>query len=55
MQYDILIVGGGMVGGSLASALAQQPFKVGVVEAVPPAAMIVLWHCLSARAESSRA
>ncbi len=38
MHYDILIVGGGMVGGSLASALAEQPFKIGVIEAVPPAA-----------------
>ncbi len=37
MHYDILIVGGGMVGGSLASALAEQPFRIGVIEAVPPA------------------
>ncbi len=38
MHYDILIVGGGMVGASLASALAEQPLRIGVVEAVPPAA-----------------
>lgn len=38
MHYDILIVGGGMVGASLASALAEQPFRIGVIEAVPPAA-----------------
>ena len=34
-HYDLLIIGGGMVGASLACALANQPLRVGVVEAVP--------------------
>lgn len=33
--FDILIVGGGMVGGTLAAALAGGPWKIGVVEARP--------------------
>jgi 2-octaprenyl-6-methoxyphenol hydroxylase len=33
--FDILIVGGGMVGGTLAAALAGSPWKVGVIEARP--------------------
>jgi 2-octaprenyl-6-methoxyphenol hydroxylase len=37
-QYDIVIAGGGMVGGSLAVALAGLPLRTLVVEAVPPAA-----------------
>lgn len=34
-DYDVLIIGGGMVGASLACALASQPLRIGVVEAVP--------------------
>src|SRR5690242_4477810 len=34
-QFDVLIVGGGLVGASLAAALAPLPIKVAVVEAVP--------------------
>ncbi len=33
--YDILIVGGGLVGGTLAAALAGSPWRVGVIEAKP--------------------
>jgi 2-octaprenyl-6-methoxyphenol hydroxylase len=33
--YDVLIAGGGLVGASLAAALAPLPLKVAVVEAVP--------------------
>ncbi|MGB5621731.1 MAG: FAD-dependent oxidoreductase, partial [Gammaproteobacteria bacterium] len=36
-SYDIVIVGGGMVGASLATALAPLPLRVAVVEALPPA------------------
>jgi len=35
-QYDVLIVGGGMVGLTLACALGQQAFKVAVIEAFEP-------------------
>ncbi len=34
-RYDILIVGSGLVGGTLASALGDQPLDVGIVEAAP--------------------
>jgi len=34
-EYDLLIVGGGLVGASLAAALAPLPFKIAMVEAVP--------------------
>jgi 2-octaprenyl-6-methoxyphenol hydroxylase len=33
-HYDVLIVGGGLVGASLAAALAPMPFTIGVIEAV---------------------
>jgi 2-octaprenylphenol hydroxylase len=36
MKYDIIIIGGGMVGLTLACALGQQQFKVAVVEAYQP-------------------
>jgi len=34
-DYDVLIVGGGMVGASMACALANQPLTVGIIEAIP--------------------
>jgi 2-octaprenyl-6-methoxyphenol hydroxylase len=37
-DYDILIIGGGLVGASLACALAPSGLRLGVVEAVPAAA-----------------
>ncbi len=35
-QFDVVIAGGGLVGGSLAIALAQTDCRVALVEAVPP-------------------
>ena len=35
VDYDIVIVGGGMVGASLAHALKPTGFRLGLVEAVP--------------------
>ena len=35
-EYDIVIAGGGMVGASLACALANKPFRIALIEAVSP-------------------
>ena len=35
IDFDLLIVGGGMVGASLACALGNSPLKIGVLEATP--------------------
>src|SRR3989344_833960 len=37
-DYDILIIGGGLVGASLACALRASELRIGVIEAVPLAA-----------------
>lgn len=37
-SFDVLIAGGGMVGASLALALAPQGWRIGIIEAVPPKA-----------------
>ncbi|NOY71339.1 MAG: 2-octaprenyl-6-methoxyphenyl hydroxylase, partial [Gammaproteobacteria bacterium] len=34
-DYDLIIVGGGMVGATLASALRAQPLRIGIIEAHP--------------------
>ncbi|MCI0401444.1 MAG: 2-octaprenyl-6-methoxyphenyl hydroxylase, partial [Gammaproteobacteria bacterium] len=34
-DYDVLVIGGGMVGATLTCALADQPLRIGIVEAVP--------------------
>ena len=38
IDYDILVIGGGMVGASLACALRDSTLRIGVIEAVPLAA-----------------
>ncbi|MBI1194760.1 MAG: 2-octaprenyl-6-methoxyphenyl hydroxylase [Gammaproteobacteria bacterium] len=35
-DYDILVVGGGLAGASLAAALADSDVRIGLIEAVPP-------------------
>ncbi|THD41291.1 3-demethoxyubiquinol 3-hydroxylase [Pantoea dispersa] len=37
-QFDVVVVGGGMVGAALACGLAQQQFRVAVIERAEPAA-----------------
>lgn len=34
-DFDLIIIGGGMVGASLACALANQPLRIAIIEAVP--------------------
>src|SRR4051812_4469697 len=38
--FDVLIVGGGMTGASLACALSDLPIKVGLIEAITPTTQI---------------
>lgn len=35
MDYDLIIIGAGMVGASLACALGKQPLRIGLIEAAP--------------------
>ena len=37
-HFDVVVVGGGMVGAALACGLAQQQFRVAVIERAEPAA-----------------
>ncbi len=39
-DYDILIIGGGMVGASLAVALADQPLRIGIIESTSLSAKV---------------
>ena len=36
LSYDILILGGGLVGASLALALSDIPLRIGIIDALPP-------------------
>lgn len=38
-DYDVLIAGGGLVGSSLALAMATRPLRIGIIEAVSPASI----------------
>ncbi|MCI0749859.1 MAG: 2-octaprenyl-6-methoxyphenyl hydroxylase [Nevskiales bacterium] len=42
-NFDVVIVGGGLTGASLAVALASLPFKVALVEAAPPPSSAPAW------------
>ena len=35
-QFDVAIIGGGMVGATLARALAQTRFRIALIEPQPP-------------------
>src|SRR5690348_4566839 len=37
MQYDIVIVGGGMAGAALAAALANSSYRIAIIDAAPQA------------------
>jgi len=35
VEFDIVIIGGGLVGATLANALSQQPLRIGIIDKVP--------------------
>jgi len=55
-EFDIAIVGGGLVGASLALALADSAKRVALVEAAPPPAGAASWdeRCIALNAASQR-